>query len=83
MLKGLIGKKIGMTQIFDDSGAAIPIKIQYDGSVSFSARQFPRRYQKSYPDSFLEADMVCICEPGVKKNIPDQEKFSFPVCQDS
>jgi large subunit ribosomal protein L3 len=27
MLKGLIGKKIGMTQIFDDSGAAIPITV--------------------------------------------------------
>jgi large subunit ribosomal protein L3 len=27
MLKGLIGKKIGMTQIFDDSGAAIPVTL--------------------------------------------------------
>jgi large subunit ribosomal protein L3 len=27
MLKGLIGKKIGMTQIFDDNGAAIPITV--------------------------------------------------------
>ncbi len=24
MMKGLLGKKIGMTQIFDDTGAAVP-----------------------------------------------------------
>jgi large subunit ribosomal protein L3 len=27
MLKGLLGKKIGMTQIFDENGAAIPITV--------------------------------------------------------
>ena len=27
MLKGLIGKKIGMTQIFDEDGVAIPITL--------------------------------------------------------
>ena len=27
MLKGLIGKKVGMTQIFDDSGSVTPVTI--------------------------------------------------------
>ncbi|NIW09796.1 MAG: 50S ribosomal protein L3, partial [Gammaproteobacteria bacterium] len=27
MLKGLIGKKIGMTQIFDENGAAVPVTL--------------------------------------------------------
>jgi large subunit ribosomal protein L3 len=27
MLKGLIGKKVGMTQIFDDAGSAIPVTL--------------------------------------------------------
>ena len=27
MLKGLIGKKIGMTQIFDETGAAVPVTV--------------------------------------------------------
>ncbi|WP_299978085.1 UDP-N-acetylmuramate:L-alanyl-gamma-D-glutamyl-meso-diaminopimelate ligase [Desulfobacula sp.] len=33
-------------------------------------------FQDTYPDSFLDADMVCICEPGIKKNIPPKDKFS-------
>jgi len=27
MFKGLIGKKIGMTQIFDENGAAVPVTL--------------------------------------------------------
>jgi len=33
-------------------------------------------FQGTYPDSFLDADMVCICEPGIKKNISKTDKFS-------
>jgi len=33
-------------------------------------------FQDTYPDSFLDADMVCICEPGIKKNISPKDKFS-------
>lgn len=34
-------------------------------------------FQDEYPDSFLDADMVCICEPDVKKNIPETDKLSI------
>ncbi len=33
-------------------------------------------FQNTYPDSFLDADMVCVCEPDVKKKIPEKDKFS-------
>jgi len=50
MLKGLIGKKIGMTQIFDETGAAIPVtlieagpcyvtQVRTQGSDGYSAVQ--------------------------------------------
>lgn len=34
-------------------------------------------FQKIYPNSFLMADMVCVCEPNIKKNIAPQDKFSI------
>ena len=34
-------------------------------------------FQEAYPDSFIDADLVCICEPGVKKNILEKEKLSI------
>ncbi len=39
MLKGLIGRKIGMTQIFDDSGRAIPVTLIEAGLVLFSGQR--------------------------------------------
>jgi len=33
MLKGLIGKKVGMTQIFDESGAVIQLRSSRLGHV--------------------------------------------------
>lgn len=33
-------------------------------------------FQNIYPDSFFDADMVCVCEPDVKKKIPEKDKFS-------
>ncbi|MFN2175737.1 MAG: 50S ribosomal protein L3 [Anaerolineales bacterium] len=41
MLKGLIGKKVGMTQIFDDSGAAVPITLIEAGPCFVTKLRLP------------------------------------------
>jgi large subunit ribosomal protein L3 len=43
MLKGLIGKKVGMTQIFDDSGAAIPVTLIEAGPCYVTQVRLPDR----------------------------------------
>lgn len=45
----------------------------FEPRTNTSMRSF---FQDTYPDSFLDADMVCVCEPGIKKNIPLNDKFS-------
>lgn len=45
----------------------------FEPRTNTSMRSF---FQDTYPDSFLDADMVCICEPGIKKNIKKEDKFS-------
>ena len=41
MLKGLIGKKVGMTQIFDDSGTAVPITLIEAGPCYVTKLRLP------------------------------------------
>ena len=43
MLKGLIGKKVGMTQIFDDSGIAIPVTLIEAGPCYVTQVRLPDR----------------------------------------
>ena len=43
MLKGLIGKKIGMTQIFDDKGVAHPVTIIEAGPCYVTQVRLPER----------------------------------------
>jgi len=43
MMKGLIGKKIGMTQIFDESGLAIPITLLEAGPCYVTQIRQPER----------------------------------------
>lgn len=43
MVKGLIGKKIGMTQIFDENGAAIPVTVIEAGPCYVTQVRMPER----------------------------------------
>ena len=43
MVKGLIGKKIGMTQIFDESGAAIPVTVIEAGPCYVTQVRLPEK----------------------------------------
>jgi len=43
MLKGLIGKKIGMTQIFDESGLAIPVTVIEAGPCYVTQVRLPEK----------------------------------------
>ena len=43
MLKGLIGKKIGMTQIFDEKGVAYPVTIIEAGPCYVTQVRLPER----------------------------------------
>jgi large subunit ribosomal protein L3 len=43
MLKGLIGMKVGMTQIFDDTGAAIPVTLIEAGPCYVTQVRLPER----------------------------------------
>ncbi len=43
MLKGLIGKKIGMTQIFDDDGVAIPVTVIEAGPCYVTQVRMPEQ----------------------------------------
>ena len=43
MVKGLIGKKIGMTQIFDDGGVAIPVTVIEAGPCYVTQVRLPEK----------------------------------------
>jgi len=43
MFKGLIGKKVGMTQIFDDAGAAIPVTLIEAGPCFVTQIRLPEK----------------------------------------
>jgi large subunit ribosomal protein L3 len=43
MIKGLIGKKIGMTQIFDENGAAVPVTLIEAGPCYVTQVRLPQK----------------------------------------
>ncbi len=45
----------------------------FEPRTNTSMRRF---FQDVYPAAFTDADMVCVCNPVIKKQIPENERFS-------
>ena len=48
-MKAIIGKKVGMSQIFDENGKVIPVTVIEAGPCTASRKRLPRR--KATPPS--------------------------------
>ena len=46
MKKGIIGKKLGMTQIFDEKGNVIPVTLIEAGPWTFPGRGYLQRHDE-------------------------------------
>ncbi len=64
-----VRETIAAVKPFYSEGRLIAV---FEPRTNTSMRHF---FQDDYPAAFKGADMVCICKPGVKKNIPDKERF--------
>ena len=65
-----VKETINAVKPFYNEGRIIAV---FEPRTNTSMRNF---FQETYPMSFSQADMVCICEPCTKKTIQADEKFS-------
>lgn len=65
-----VAETIRAVKPFFSAGRVIAV---FEPRTNTSMRNY---FQDQYPESFDGADVVCICCPQVKKNIPEEEKFS-------
>ncbi len=66
-----VRETIAAVKPFYPNGRVIAV---FEPRTNTSMRHF---FQDSYPDAFAGADLVCICKPCVKKEIPPDQRF-FP-----
>lgn len=66
-----VRETIAAVKPFYPKGRVIAV---FEPRTNTSMRHF---FQHTYPDAFAEADLVCICNPCVQKQIPQDQRF-FP-----
>ena len=64
-----VRETIAAVKPFYDKGRVIAV---FEPRTNTSMRHF---FQDIYPEAFRAADLVCVCNPCVKKNIPEAERF--------
>ncbi|MGD9826508.1 UDP-N-acetylmuramate:L-alanyl-gamma-D-glutamyl-meso-diaminopimelate ligase [Desulfobacter sp.] len=65
-----VGETIAAVKPFYPQGRIVAV---FEPRTNTSMRNI---FQTIYPACFDLADLVCICSPGVKKNIPEDQRFS-------
>ncbi|MCG8567601.1 MAG: UDP-N-acetylmuramate:L-alanyl-gamma-D-glutamyl-meso-diaminopimelate ligase [Desulfobacterales bacterium] len=65
-----VRETIGAVKPFYSRGRVIAV---FEPRTNTSMRNF---FQDVYPEAFSQADLVCVCDPSVKKNIPEADRFS-------
>jgi large subunit ribosomal protein L3 len=72
MVRGILGKKVGMTQIFDDSGRAIPVTVVEAGPCVIVQR-------RSAENDGYEAVQIGLVEKSPRRNAPKAIAGHFAV----
>ena len=65
-----VRETIAAVKPFYEKGRVIAV---FEPRTNTSMRYF---FQQTYPEAFVAADRVLICNPCVKKNIPEDQRFS-------
>ncbi|MCP4719743.1 MAG: UDP-N-acetylmuramate:L-alanyl-gamma-D-glutamyl-meso-diaminopimelate ligase, partial [Desulfobacteraceae bacterium] len=65
-----VRETIAAVKPFYEKGRVIAV---FEPRTNTSMRHF---FQQTYPEAFVAADQVLICNPCVKKNIPEDQRFS-------
>ena len=71
MIKGIIGKKLGMTQLFDESGRVVPVTVIEAGPCTVVQKKTVE--SDGYRTTLAAGEYLLLCTDGLTITVTDQE----------